>query len=49
MNGRQGYSNAFMLQGRYAVDVSAFAPGNYLVKTVSESQTEIFKLFVNKK
>lgn len=49
MNGRQVYSNAFMLQGRYAVDVSAFAPGNYLVKAVTESQTETFKLFINKK
>lgn len=49
MNGRQVYSNTFMLRGRYAVDVSAFAPGNYLVKAITQSQTEIFKLFVNKK
>ena len=48
MNGKQIFSTNFKFPNKYAVNVSAFAPGNYLVKAVTASQTETFKLFISK-
>ncbi len=48
MNGKQVFSDNFNLPTKYEINVSAFAPGNYLVKAITESQTETFKLFISK-